>query len=89
MSDIFRDDLVVETEPEIAPATSLMFGVVANCAKLNIRKVPNQNAEIITVVPVNTELMIDIANSTNEWYSVCTVGGIEGFCMKQYITILQ
>ena len=77
-----------EPDPEaITPATSWVFGNVANCEKLNIRKVPSRNGEIITVIPAGTEVMISMTNSTSEWYNICTCSGIEGFCMKQYIQV--
>lgn len=87
--DIDHDVVVVEPATEAAPiqATALAFGIVSDCEKLNIRKVPTRNSQIVTIVPVNTELMVDLANSTSDWYSICTSSGIEGFCMKQYVTI--
>lgn len=66
----------------------LLFGTVSDCSKLNIRKAPSKLADVVAEVLVDTEVMIDTENSTDEWYCVCTSSGIEGFCMKQYITLL-
>lgn len=90
---------VVETEveetvetveaPEVVVEESAepVYGVVDKCEKLNIRKNPNKNSEPVCVVPAKTELMIDSDKSTSDWYSVRTAAGVEGFCMKNFITI--
>lgn len=72
---------------EIAESPQMsMFGFVNNCSRLNIRKEPNLNAEVLYVADAGDELMIDPADSTDEWLHVCNYGGIEGYCMKKYIT---
>jgi hypothetical protein len=44
-------------------------------------------AEILCVVEVGDELLIDLEKSTDDWYSVTTNVGAEGFCMKKYVTV--
>lgn len=61
-----------------------IIGVVHNCSKLNIRKEPNVDSEVLCVVDSGSNLQIDLVNSTYGWFSVCTETGIEGFCMKEY-----
>jgi hypothetical protein len=78
-------DTLIDIEPE--PATP-MTGVV-NATRLNIRESPSINAKIVAVVPVFTELLIDSDQADDEWYSVCTASGIEGFCMKEFVVIQQ
>ena len=62
----------VEFPYEVKP----MHGRVDNCARLNVRKEPNIKSEIVEVA------------STEEFYRVKTSDGVEGFCMKDYITVL-
>lgn len=64
-----------------------IIGIVANCEKLNIRLRPNVEAIAICMVHAGDELMIDLANSTDDWFSVCTSIGVEGFCRKEYLEI--
>lgn len=64
-----------------------IVGVVTDCLKLNIRKEPNKNSEVIAVASCLDELRIDSVNSTDDWYAVCTVSGIEGFCMKKFVAV--
>lgn len=78
--DVDDEDLVVETPDPID-------GVVSGVNKLNVRKEPSTDAEVVCVIPVNTEVLIDLEESTEDFYKVCTSAGIEGFCMKAYISV--
>ena len=74
----------VEREPE-----PQKLGIVINCNNLNIRKHPDLNSDIICAIKRSTEVMIDDNESTEDFYKICTVSGIEGFCIKQYIEVRQ
>lgn len=65
----------------------IFIGLVANCKRLNIREGPTVDAPVICEVACQTELMIEEADSTEDFYKVCTTAGIEGFCMKKFIAI--
>ena len=65
-----------------------VYGVVKNCETLRVRKIPSSDGEILTIIDKGTELEIDLENSTDEFYNVCTATGINGYCMKKFI-ILQ
>lgn len=82
------EEVGTTSEPE-TQESELVFGVVTNCVRLNIREEPSISAPIITEVNALSELMIDLAASNEEWYSVCTEAGIEGFCMKKFVAIKQ
>lgn len=76
------EEVVVEEAPEIPQHKT---GRVFSCAKLNVRKAPHFEADVVCEIPVNTEVEINEAESTNDFYKICTASGIEGFCMKSYI----
>ena len=83
----------VEPEPVSDPEPSdepenRKFGKVNNCKKLNIRKLPSRDAEIVSELIEGSEVMIDEKESTALFYKICTEHGIEGYCMKDYITVL-
>lgn len=85
-------EAVVEETVEAVPAVNIIpanntTGVVDNCDKLNVRKSPTLAATPLTVISEGAEVQIDTANSTDEWYKVCTSNGVEGYCMKKFITI--
>ena len=74
-------------EPEVSEEKSVIKGTVVNCAKLNIRKAPCVTSQILCTVDVNTEVSIDLDDSTNAWYNVYVNDSILGYCMKNYIAI--
>lgn len=63
-----------------------IIGIVSNCSKLNVREKPTKSGEVKCILNAGTEIIIDIEKSTNTWYYVTTPSGIEGYCMKQFIT---
>lgn len=73
---------VIEQEEE-----TVMTGVVANCDKLNVREQPVAGSNILCEINAGSEVIVDMDASANEFYKVFTVSGIEGFCMKNYISI--
>ena len=96
-------DVTEEVEEEIAEvneseevtkeatkeADSTVVGYVSGCLKLNIREEGYPGANVVCVVPEKTALLIEIAESNDEWYKVYTETGMEGFCMKQYVTLSE
>ena len=70
-------------EPEIQK-----FGQVSGCKKLNVRKLPSRDAEIVSELAEGIKVMIDEKTSTVLFYKICTEHGIEGYCMKDFIKVL-
>lgn len=80
------EDIRVEENEEVVKD---IIGVVTDCLKLNIRKEPNKDSDVVVIVTCLDELKIDLDASTDDWYAVCTVTGIEGFCMKKFVAVRQ
>ena len=80
-------ELVSDPEPSVEQENRT-FGKVNNCKKLNIRKLPSRDAEIVSELVEGSEVMIDEKESTALFYKICTEHGIDGYCMKDYITVL-
>ena len=76
--------MVVETVDTV-PLPKTVEGVVANCAKLNVRAEPDAYADVVYVLDVMSEIAIDVSKSTNEWFKVCTASGVEGYCMRKFV----
>lgn len=66
-----------------------IIGRVVRCAKLNVRKDPDADAEILGTIPAGAEVMIDEGESTDDFYNVCAASGFEGFCMKQFVEVSE
>lgn len=62
-----------------------VMAVVTDCQKLNVREEPKADAKVIEKIDVNSEVMIDMTESTNEFYKIYTSSGVDGFCMRKYI----
>lgn len=69
------------------PKPAHVFGFVVSCPKLNVRKEPNANAEVVTLIPAFTTVIIDISASSEDFYKISTPSGIKGFCAKKYIQL--
>ena len=65
---------------------AVTIGVVANCARLNVRSKPNTNGDVVTVLNVNDEVSIDVDNSTNDWFKIRTNNGVKGYCMRKFVS---
>ena len=76
-----------EPEPVVEPENR-KFGKVSNCKKLNVRKLPSRDAEIVSELIEGSEVMIDEKESTALFYKICTEHGIEGYCMKNFIKVV-
>ena len=81
--DICVDDSASSSIPE----PEKVFGIVSDCEKLNLRKEPSKDSEVICVLNAGTELMIDSNKSNEEWLSVYNAEGLNGFCMKNFVTV--
>ena len=79
---------IPEVEPEVPEAEIRKFGKITGCKKLNIRKLPSRDSEIISELVEGSEIMIDDNESTALFYKICTEHGIEGYCMKNFIKVL-
>ena len=77
---------LVEPTPIVETTPATITGYVTNCAKLNVRNAPRSTAGIICEIACDTEVEINEQESTNDFYKIYTSSGIEGYCMKSYIT---
>lgn len=63
-------------------------GIVTNCDQLYVRSEPSVDAEPLGVIKKDTSVRIYEDESTSDFFSVCTESGLEGFCMKKFISVL-
>lgn len=77
------------SEQELISATkkATISGVVTDCVKLNVRKEPSPDAEVVAVIELLSEVAVDMDASSEGFYKICTAAGIEGYCMKKYIAL--
>ena len=87
LDNAVSDDEITETPTQNEPENISVVGKVAGCVRLNVRKSPRTDAEVLCEVSNNSELLIDTDQSTDKWFKVCTAAGTEGFCMKKYVAV--
>ena len=80
-------EAVEEIEEVVEEKVETLVGIVTGCKKLNVRKEPVITAEPVCVVAEESIVVIDQKLSTDEWYKVYTETGVEGFCMKKYVSV--
>ena len=80
------DEPIVE---EVKQEKALVDGIVSNCELLNIRKESSKDAEVLCTIGVNTMVKVDLTvdKEAEEFYKIVTPNGVEGYCMKKFITI--
>lgn len=77
--------ILVQETVETVKLPDTVKGFVANCGKLNVRVAPNPDADVACVLNAQSEVVINVTESTDEWFSICTAAGMEGYCMRKYI----
>ena len=58
-----------------------------NCLRLHVHSEPRLDSEIVCKIRYLTEVLIDLDQSTEDFYKIYTAIGAEGFCQKELVTI--
>lgn len=86
------DEIVTESNVEEVEVTEIeesedveaRYLEVQNCDKLNVRKEPSKESEVLEVVPVKTRMKYT-GSLAEEWTNVTMNDGTEGFVMTEFI----
>ena len=62
------------------------IGTVIGCEKLRVRPTPDTDQEEIFLIDNGSVVKISLEDSTEEFYKIKTDDGIEGYCMKSFIS---
>lgn len=91
-------EVIPEVTPEVvapetaAPAAHVepetVKGVVFNCAKLNVREKPVVGSRVVKIIDAGTELAVTTDESFGIFCKICTVSGVEGYCVKDYVRLV-
>ena len=60
---------------------------LVNCLRLHIYSEPDETSDVVCKIRYLTDVAVDLRNSTEDFYKICTAVGAEGFCKKELITI--
>lgn len=88
--DASIEDDETTTAPDKIEEPEYVFGTVTvtGCAKLNVRKQPSVNADVLFVIGKDSDVLVDMDESIGDWYKVY-IDEKEGFCMKKFIELDQ
>lgn len=70
------------------PQSKVFQKGVVNCGILRIRSNPNIKSKELGRINKGEIVKIKIGDSTENFYSVKTNGGIDGFCLKDFIDLI-
>ena len=77
--------IVIEQTDEHFANVKSHKGIVINTSKLNVRKLPSLESEIVDVIKNKDTLTINPSKSTTTFYHVTLNNGLEGYCVRDYI----
>lgn len=80
------EPIVVNETVDTVTMPKTVTGTVVNCSKLNVRSKPTTDAEVITTLEVKSEVVIDPARSTTDWLKITTPTGVDGYCMRKFVS---
>lgn len=66
-----------------------MLGVVDTYDEAIVRDKPTVFGDPVCILRHMAKVMIDEKESTKDFYKICTPAGVEGYCLKFYLTIEQ
>ena len=90
VEQVIENEEVVEETIVVEPVKSAKaYGVVCNCGMLNIRKEMSSTANVVDIIGKGTKVEIELTESTDKWYKICTSAGSEGYAMIDYIEIVE
>ena len=81
------EETPIETEPVEQPIEPEPVEGVVDCAKLNVRSDATVDSEPVGIIDKDAKVFVYEDESTEEFYKVCTATGLEGYCMKKFISV--
>ena len=82
------EPIAIETEvtPKEIKQKTATFAVIVNAKRVNMRKDPNKEAEVIKVLDQGTKVMIlDTSVYAGSWWKISVPGGHIGYMMSKYL----
>lgn len=97
MSNINENNAVIETFEEAIPVEvpeepkvetkKVFIGKIRDCDKLNVRVEPNVKSKVLCKLDSDSEVLVEKSKSTEEFYKITTSSGVDGYCMKKYLSV--
>lgn len=72
---------------EESKTDEFLDGIVHNCVKLNVRRNPSIESDVIAVLNEQDQIKVKDVDTLSDWYFIQLPNGEEGFSMKKYIAV--
>ena len=87
IDEVAMEQPVIEEATEEQKTDMFLDGIVHNCVKLNVRKYPSIDSDVITVLNEKDKIKVKDADTLSDWYFIQLPNGKEGFSMKKYVAV--
>lgn len=78
---------VVSEVIEEPKTDTFLDGIVHNCVKLNVRKNPSIDSDVIAVINEQDKIKVKDVDTLSDWYFIRLPNCKEGFSMKKYVAV--
>ena len=80
-----KEEIVTPVEEVKVKETNTKKFVVVTTDRLNVRKGPSKDTEVLNIVSKDEKLLINDPKLIEGFYSITTSSGIKGYVMKEFV----
>ena len=80
-----KEEVVAPVEEVKVEETNTKKFVVVTTDRLNVRKGPSKDTEVLNIVSKDEKLLINDPKLIEGFYSITTSSGIKGYVMKEFV----
>ena len=80
-----KEEIVAPIEEVKVEETNTKKFVVVTTDRLNVRKGPSKDTEVLNIVSKDEKLLINDPKLVKGFYSITTSSGIMGYVMKEFV----
>ena len=80
-----KEEVVAPIEEAKVEETNTKKFVVVTTDRLNVRKGPSKDTEVLNIVSKDEKLLINDPKLIEGFYSITTSSGIKGYVMKEFV----
>ena len=80
-----KEEIVASVEEAKVEETNTKKFVVVTTDRLNVRKGPSKDTEVLNIVSKDEKLLINDPKLVKGFYSITTSSGIKGYVMKEFV----
>ena len=80
-----KEEIVAPIEEAPVEETNTKKFVVVTTDRLNVRKGPSKDTEVLNIVSKDEKLLINDPKLIEGFYSIITSSGIKGYVMKEFV----